>query len=48
VVELFNDPVLDQLASRVEVSNQNVAAAVAAMRRRARWCASSAPRCSRR
>lgn len=28
--ELFNDPVLNQLASRVEVSNQNVAAAVAA------------------
>lgn len=27
---LFNDPVLDGLASRVEVSNQNVAAAVAA------------------
>lgn len=27
---LFNDPVLDDLASRVEVSNQNVAAAVAA------------------
>ncbi|WP_431096761.1 efflux transporter outer membrane subunit [Polaromonas aquatica] len=27
---LFKDPVLDQLASRVEVSNQNVAAAVAA------------------
>ncbi|HEY1393510.1 MAG TPA: efflux transporter outer membrane subunit, partial [Methylibium sp.] len=27
---LFGDPVLDQLASRVEVSNQNVAAAVAA------------------
>jgi NodT family efflux transporter outer membrane factor (OMF) lipoprotein len=27
---LFNDPVLDQLAGRVEVSNQNVAAAVAA------------------
>ncbi len=27
---LFNDPVLDQLAARVEVSNQNVAAAVAA------------------
>ncbi|MEO7886901.1 MAG: efflux transporter outer membrane subunit [Polaromonas sp.] len=26
---LFNDPVLDQLASRVEVSNQNVAVAVA-------------------
>lgn len=28
--KLFNDPVLNQLASRVEVSNQNVAAAVAA------------------
>jgi NodT family efflux transporter outer membrane factor (OMF) lipoprotein len=28
--ELFNDPVLNQLASKVEVSNQNVAAAVAA------------------
>ncbi|WP_341903760.1 efflux transporter outer membrane subunit [Polaromonas sp. YR568] len=28
--ELFNDPVLNQLASRVEVSNQNVATAVAA------------------
>jgi NodT family efflux transporter outer membrane factor (OMF) lipoprotein len=28
--ELFNDPVLNDLASRVEVSNQNVAAAVAA------------------
>jgi NodT family efflux transporter outer membrane factor (OMF) lipoprotein len=28
--ELFNDPVLNQLASQVEVSNQNVAAAVAA------------------
>ena len=27
---LFGDPVLDQLAARVEVSNQNVAAAVAA------------------
>ena len=27
---LFNDPLLDQLAARVEVSNQNVAAAVAA------------------
>ena len=27
---LFKDPVLDQLASRVEVSNQNVAVAVAA------------------
>ena len=27
---LFNDPVLDDLAARVEVSNQNVAAAVAA------------------
>ncbi|MEO6322980.1 MAG: efflux transporter outer membrane subunit [Polaromonas sp.] len=27
---LFDDPVLDQLAARVEVSNQNVAAAVAA------------------
>jgi outer membrane protein TolC len=27
---LFNDPVLDQLQSRVEVSNQNVALAVAA------------------
>ena len=27
---LFGDPVLDQLASRVEVSNQNVALAVAA------------------
>ena len=27
---LFNDPVLDQLVSQVEVSNQNVAAAVAA------------------
>jgi NodT family efflux transporter outer membrane factor (OMF) lipoprotein len=27
---LFNDPMLDDLASRVEVSNQNVAAAVAA------------------
>ncbi|MEO7392667.1 MAG: efflux transporter outer membrane subunit, partial [Ramlibacter sp.] len=30
--QLFNDPVLDGLASRVEVSNQNVAAAVAAYR----------------
>ena len=28
--QLFNDPVLDSLAARVEVSNQNVAAAVAA------------------
>ena len=28
--ELFNDPVLNDLAARVEVSNQNVAAAVAA------------------
>ncbi len=28
--QLFGDPVLDQLAARVEVSNQNVAAAVAA------------------
>jgi NodT family efflux transporter outer membrane factor (OMF) lipoprotein len=28
--DLFNDPVLNDLASRVEVSNQNVAAAVAA------------------
>jgi NodT family efflux transporter outer membrane factor (OMF) lipoprotein len=28
--ELFNDPVLNDLASRVEISNQNVAAAVAA------------------
>ncbi len=28
--QLFNDPVLDQLQSRVEVSNQNVALAVAA------------------
>ena len=28
--QLFNDPVLNDLASRVEVSNQNVAAAVAA------------------
>ena len=28
--QLFGDPVLDQLAGRVEVSNQNVAAAVAA------------------
>jgi NodT family efflux transporter outer membrane factor (OMF) lipoprotein len=28
--QLFNDPVLDQLVERVEVSNQNVAAAVAA------------------
>lgn len=28
--QLFNDPVLDELAARVEVSNQNVAAAVAA------------------
>ena len=28
--QLFNDPVLNELASRVEVSNQNVAAAVAA------------------
>ena len=28
--QLFNDPVLDDLAARVEVSNQNVAAAVAA------------------
>ena len=28
--QLFNDPVLDQLAPRVEVSNQNVAMAVAA------------------
>jgi NodT family efflux transporter outer membrane factor (OMF) lipoprotein len=28
--ELFNDPVLNDLASKVEVSNQNVAAAVAA------------------
>jgi outer membrane protein TolC len=27
---LFDDPVLDDLASRVEVSNQNVAVAVAA------------------
>ena len=27
---LFNDPILDQLAARVEVSNQNVAAAIAA------------------
>ncbi|MBT9474734.1 MAG: RND transporter, partial [Polaromonas sp.] len=28
--QLFGDPVLDQLAARVEVSNQNVAAAVGA------------------
>ena len=28
--QLFGDPVLDQLAARVQVSNQNVAAAVAA------------------
>src|SRR5437868_11916382 len=28
--QLFGDPLLDDLASRVEVSNQNVAAAVAA------------------
>lgn len=28
--QLFNDPILDQLAERVDVSNQNVAAAVAA------------------
>ncbi len=44
----FKDPVLDQLQSRVDVSNQNVALAVAAYAQRARWCASSAPRCSRR
>ena len=30
--ELFGDPVLNQLAAQVQVSNQNVAAAVAAFR----------------
>ena len=44
---LFDDPVLNELAARIEVSNQNVAAATAAYAQAARWCASNAHRCFR-
>ena len=47
--ELFDDPVLNALAAQVEVSNQNVAAAVAAYAQaRALVARAARQRCSRR
>jgi outer membrane protein TolC len=46
--KLFGDSQLDALADQVQVSNQNIAAAVANYAQARRWCACSVRRCSRR